>query len=122
MNRTYKDKSPCKIWVIEDHEGDFFLLKDYLEDVYVSPEIERFYTYREFVVHIRNNPSPADIILLDLSLPDKSGQELVENVLINSQNIPIIILTGYTDLELARNFISLGIYDYLIKDQLNKTC
>ena len=38
-----------------------------------------------------------DVVLLDLSLPDKNGVILVQEMLQLAGNTPVIVLTGYTD-------------------------
>src|SRR5690606_29948387 len=60
-----------------------------------------------------------DIILLDLILPFLQGEALVEKIQQYSGDIPIIILTGYSDIDLARKILSMGISDFLIKDEIN---
>ena len=54
-----------------------------------------------------------------MSLPDKSGQALIDEMLSIVTNCPIIILTGLSDIELSTHFISQGISDYLVKDDLH---
>jgi FixJ family two-component response regulator len=44
------------------------------------------------------------LILLDLNLPELGGMELINGMLSHNFEIPIIILTGYTDLEMAKVF------------------
>lgn len=52
-------------------------------------------------------------------LPDLSGIELIERLLPFNVQVPIIILTGYTDLSLAKESLKLGIDDFLIKDEVS---
>ena len=59
------------------------------------------------------------MILLDLSLPDNSGQNLVVEILKIACSIPVIILTGYTGINFSIKSISMGVSDYLVKDDLN---
>jgi PAS domain S-box-containing protein len=47
------------------------------------------------------------------------GIDLIDKILAYQFHIPIIILTGYSDLGLAKKSLQLGIYDYLIKDEIN---
>ena len=61
-----------------------------------------------------------DTILLDVQLPDKSGQELVTAMLaITHLCCPIIILSGYAEMGFSIRSISQGILDYLPKDGLS---
>ncbi len=60
-----------------------------------------------------------DLILLDYSLPDINGKELIETLI--KQQIPIpafIITTGQGDERIAVDMMKLGAMDYLIKDIL----
>ena len=112
------DERNYKIIVIEDNLGDFFLLEEYVSEKIKNPSIkhlERFSELNEF----KEEVAQYDIIFLDLSLPDKSGSELVEGVLKIAKNIPVVVLTGYTDLSFALKAIALGASDYLLKDELN---
>jgi len=62
-----------------------------------------------------------DAILLDLSLPDSNGMELIDEILKLAGSIPVIILTGFTNLEFSRQSLSKGVSDYLLKDELSAT-
>ena len=59
-----------------------------------------------------------DIILLDLSLPDSQGLETFAKLRDQMLNIPLIILTGLGDRNLAIRTIQEGAQDYLIKIEL----
>jgi two-component system response regulator AtoC len=56
-----------------------------------------------------------DIVLLDLMLPDGTGQELLERA--SEENLPgiIIMITGHQDLELAIAAMQAGAFDYIHK-------
>lgn len=59
-----------------------------------------------------------DAILLDLSLPDGHGLDVLELVLQVAESTPIVILTGNDDEHLARAAVRLGAQDYLTKSKL----
>lgn len=115
-----KDNGIFRILVIEDNPGDFLLVQTYLAEEILSPEIENARSFGH-AVSILSEAAAFDVILLDLTLPDKSGQELITEVLKIASDRPVIILTGYLDIEFSRQSISLGISDYLLKDELNGT-
>lgn len=112
------DEKKYNIIVIEDNLGDFFLLEEYLSEKIKLPTIKHFERFNDFK-DSNESLSDCDIIFLDLSLPDKSGTELVEDVLKISNNIPVVVLTGYSDFSFALKAIALGASDYLLKDEIN---
>ncbi len=60
-----------------------------------------------------------DIIMLDLSLPDSQGFDTFSSVRMHSPKVPIVLLTGINDEELAVRALQNGAQDYLIKGQIN---
>jgi FixJ family two-component response regulator len=49
--------------------------------------------------------------MLDLSLPDKTGGELIKKVVYVSKDVPIMVLTDYTDIEFGVKSLFLDISD-----------
>lgn len=95
------------------------LIEDFLNEYIDKPVIVHAGTFREASGFIISGETSFDVILLDLTLPDKSGQILVDDILAIVSNSPVIILTGFPDIEFSMKSISLGISDYLLKDDLN---
>jgi len=106
------------ILIIEDNIGDYVLIEDYLRDQIVNPIIKHATTFVS-AKQILSNDRSFDIIFLDLTLPDASGKQLVNELLEITDDIPIIALTGYEDKDFSVKTLSLGIADYLFKDELN---
>lgn len=115
----HKDKKTYRILVIEDNPGDFILVEDYLFDTILTPVIKNITSFTEAKYYINTNLSQIDAILLDLTLPDCSGETLLNEILNIAGDIPVIILTGYTDAGFAIKSLKLGASDYLLKDELN---
>jgi diguanylate cyclase (GGDEF)-like protein/PAS domain S-box-containing protein len=59
----------------------------------------------------------ADCVLLDLGLPDAKGLEAVARVIGVAGGVPVIVLSGHDDDELAIAAIRAGAQDYLVKGQ-----
>jgi diguanylate cyclase (GGDEF)-like protein/PAS domain S-box-containing protein len=59
----------------------------------------------------------ADCVLLDLGLPDADGLEAVAQMLNVAGGVPVIVLSGHDDDELALAAIRAGAQDYLVKGQ-----
>jgi DNA-binding response OmpR family regulator len=60
-----------------------------------------------------------DVILLDLSLPDSQGIETVLRIQAAAPAIPIIVLTGLDDDNIALQAVRAGAQDYLVKGDIN---
>ena len=115
-----ENNSRLTFFVIEDSRGDFVLIEDYLNEQFTRPSITHAKTFREAQsVFETENMSDYDCILLDLSLPDKSGKELIEFVLKMAGGTAVIVLTGYTDLSFSVESLETGVSDYLLKDELS---
>lgn len=56
-----------------------------------------------------------DLILSDLRLPDKDGIDLLKWLGEHGLQIPLIIMTGYADIQSAVQTMKLGACDYIAK-------
>lgn len=118
MKTTIENKT-YQIVIVEDNTGDYILIKDYLEEKFLSTKIYWAKNFKEAKAIITDDTIKSDLLLLDLSLPDKSGEELITEMTLLCRAIPIIVLTGYSDTNFAVKSLSLGVSDYLIKDELD---
>lgn len=116
-----KEERSLHLLVIEDNSGDLLLIEDFLFEKITSPYIQEAKSFREAKQFLEEKADVFDAILLDLSLPDKSGQSLLDEILPVAHPIPVIVLTGYSDIEFGIKSLSLGIADYLLKDELTAT-
>lgn len=115
-----KEERLLQLLVVEDNSGDLLLIEDFLFDRISSPSIQEAKTFKEAKQFLEAG-NIYDAILLDLSLPDKSGEELLDEIIKVSNSIPVIVLTGYADIAFGIRSLSLGIADYLLKDELTST-
>lgn len=109
------------ILVVEDNPGDYLLVEDFLHETNLVKEIKWAKEYHSAIDLLSDQQIHFDLILLDISLPDVQGEELISKIQAYSRNLPIIILTGYPDAGFAIKSLSLGASDYLLKDLLNAT-
>jgi DNA-binding NtrC family response regulator len=56
-----------------------------------------------------------DVVLLDINLPDRSGLDLLDDILQRPLAPPVIMLTAYGDVEFVKRAIRAGAYDYILK-------
>lgn len=113
-----KEEQLYKILVVEDNFGDFVLLEAYLGDYFLRTQIVNVKSHKEFV-QAMNTEMVFDIVFLDLTLPDKFGLELIKAGVDLVSSVPLVVLTGYQDFNFAVQSLSLGISDYLLKEDLS---
>jgi len=112
------DKREYQILVIEDNPGDFALIEDFLFEQIEAPVISSALNFKDASEQLSNSENRFDIVLLDLSLPDKIGEPLINGIVDLCPNTPVIVLTGYSDFNFSVKSISLGVSDYMLKDEL----
>ena len=100
--------------LIEDNEADAYLISDSLAN---SEPVRFKITHRDRLASglaCLSNEN-FDLVLLDLSLPDSDGFETFRRVRESSPSIPIVVLTGHDDHDLAIMTTRAGGQDYLLK-------
>lgn len=104
------------------------LLEDDAYDAATTTELLEKFTSRPFKVtrvqYLRDAVTLVKeldfkIALLDMGLPDSSGLMAVRKVVQANKRIPIVVLTGTEDNELALDAMRMGAQDFLPKSQLN---
>ncbi|MEY2832864.1 MAG: hypothetical protein RLZZ574_2123 [Cyanobacteriota bacterium] len=105
------------VLLVEDNLGDAFLIQE---------QFKSAKTFEYSIVHVDYlakaiaylDQCPCDVILLDLSLPDSQGIETLKTIAKKAFQVPIVILTGTNDEELAIQAVRQGAQDYFVKGQV----
>jgi PAS domain S-box-containing protein len=107
------------ILTVEDNPGDLYLLQAMLTSGSLSIgnlySTDRIQEAKELL-----NTQCIHLILLDLSLPDSFGIETFFEIRAVADKVPIIILTGLSDTNLALEAIKEGAQDYLVKGEFDE--
>ncbi|MDD1751061.1 MAG: response regulator [Methanothrix sp.] len=101
------------VLIIEDNKGDADLIRlalKYCEAGCTYKNADRVSSGLKLL-----EEGPFDVVLLDLGLPDSIGLDAIQRIQDKEPKVPIIVLTGLSDKELAARAISLGAQDYLVK-------
>jgi len=61
--------------------------------------------------------APADLIVSDMNMPEVDGLELIKNLRGEGDPVPVIILTGNSEIATAIEALNSGASDYLLKDE-----
>ncbi|OKH88269.1 response regulator [Thalassospira sp. TSL5-1] len=107
-----------RILLVEDNPGDAFLVQTLLEEAGETFDIEHR-TSLAGAMELLSAPSQEkwfDVVLLDLTLPDSSGVQTISRIRDADSRVPIVVLTGHKDEELAFDALQHGAEDYLTKE------
>ncbi|SEI55088.1 two-component system, NtrC family, response regulator HydG [Dyadobacter koreensis] len=100
-----------KIVVVDDEADICFLLK-------------RFLSKNDFIVETAQTGKDGleliesfepDLVMTDFRLGDITGTELLNAIKSKRPHVPVLIITGYSDIKVAVNVMKLGAYDYITK-------
>jgi len=115
------EKIAYRVLVIEDNPGDYALVENLLVENFEKVVITHANDFSSAMKVLSTENCPFEVILLDISLPDKAGEPLIKEVAELCPVAPVIVLTGYSDLKFGVKSLSLGASDYLLKDDLTST-
>ena len=114
--------SSLSILLIEDNPGDRRLaeiaLAEGARDAGIACEVSIAEALAPGLEQVQRARGSFDAVLLDLNLPDASGLEGLRRLRTANPSIPIIVLTGFSDLASASEALKFGAGDYLEKDEI----
>lgn len=105
-----------KILIVDDEEADRNTVRRLLEKSGIETEITEAADYQEAKEKMSNNLF--DCVLIDYLLPDQDGLTLVREIRQQGVKIPLIVLTGHGNEEVAVDMMKAGASDYLSKFRL----
>lgn len=107
-----------RVLVIEDSTTHLQLIRGMLSHTKGAPFAVE--AYQELGAGLKRlNDGKIDVILLDLTLPDSEGVESFARVAARAPDLPIVVLTGVDDEEVAVSALQSGAQDYLIKGKID---
>ena len=94
------------------------------DDIDMCQLLSRFLQRKGFETEIATNgrkgiltfkESVFDLVLCDFRLGDKEGTEVLKEIKQINHDVPVIIITGYSDIKTAVEIIKQGAFDYITK-------
>ncbi|MBF0119338.1 MAG: response regulator [Desulfobacterales bacterium] len=100
-----------RIMVIDDEQIVGKRLKSALEKT--GDIIETFEDGVKALERLNNHPF--DIVVTDIRMDEIDGIEILEKVLAKSNQTKVIMITGYATVEMAREALAKGAFDFIAK-------
>ncbi|GAA3420889.1 PP2C family protein-serine/threonine phosphatase [Streptosporangium vulgare] len=101
--------------LIEDDAGDAFLVEELLSEADNPPKIIWVRSMAESRERLTED---VQCVLVDLSLPDASGLEALEQVLSMAPHAAVLVLTGLNDTHVGVEAVAAGAQDFLVKQDV----
>jgi DNA-binding NtrC family response regulator len=102
-----------KIFIVEDDPWYGEVLSYHLS---LNPDyvVTQFTTGMDCLANLHRAP---DLITIDFSLPDITGDKLYEKIRAMDKQVPVIMISGQEEIAVAIKMLKLGVKDYLVKDE-----
>jgi serine phosphatase RsbU (regulator of sigma subunit) len=104
-----------RVLLVEDDDGDAFLVQELLDEAVSSVELVRARTLAEAEAEVGR----VDCVLLDLGLPDASGLDGLRRLAARADGVALLVLTGLSDERRGAEAVAAGAQDYLVKGQVD---
>ncbi len=110
-----RDRNPAMVLLVEDSDPDAAIVSRSLRSANVG-KTEVVTTGQEALDRLARQAF--DAVLLDYSLPDMSGLDVLRRLQEQGSEVPVIVVTGAGDQWVAVEAMKLGAGDYLVKDEI----
>jgi signal transduction histidine kinase len=112
------EDKPVRVLLVEDNPGDARLLQFTLaeagRDDFELEHVDRLSAGLE-----RLASGGIELVLLDLSLPDSHGLDTFSAIQAQAPQVPVVVLSGLDDREVAVTAVRMGAQDYLVKGKVD---
>lgn len=111
LEEIIKSTSDIRLLYVEDNEqarlSTLSLLSEFFKNIIVAKDgsegLEKFLS------------NEIDLVITDINMPHMNGLDMIENIRLNNKEIPILLLSAYSEIEYFKRSISLGVDGYLFK-------
>ncbi|WP_163338624.1 PAS domain-containing sensor histidine kinase [Desulfopila sp. IMCC35008] len=102
-----------RIMVVDDEPALGSVIRNILERL--GYKVEVYTESLAAVRHFREDPDCCDLVLTDMTMPDMTGSELAREVLSLRPGLPVIMLTGFSEVIDREKALQIGIREFLLK-------
>jgi len=100
-----------QIYVVDDDDNIRELLLRFMDEL--GYESNSASNGEEALAHLKSHRP--DLLLLDILMPGMSGLDVLQEAMKLYPDLPVIMISGFADEDMAKDALSLGAYDFFLK-------
>ena len=100
-----------KIWIADDDEAIRLVLEESLSSA--GFETKSFSSADDLVKSLQD--TQPDLIITDVQMPGMLGYDLLKHINNNFENLPVIVMTAFADMQAAVESFGGGAFEYIPK-------
>ena len=106
-----------KVALVDDEALTLELHRDYLERIDGFKVVAECAGARAALTALLEHPtaSELDLVLLDMTMPDGSGMDVLRRIRAQASRVDVIAVTSVRDADVVRQVVALGVEQYLVK-------
>ncbi|WP_426324671.1 response regulator [Microbacterium sp. E-13] len=104
-----------RVLLVDDDALTLELHRDYLTRIEGFDAVAECTGARAAIDAIIDRGDEFDLVLLDVTMPDGTGLDVLRQVRARGAAVDVIAITGVRDADIVRQMVSLGVAQYLVK-------
>ncbi len=100
-----------RVWIVDDDKSMCWVIEKALQKTDVSTQ--SFQSPKEFMSALEQETP--DVLITDIRMPNMNGLELLDKIKTDYPQLPVIVMTAYSDLDSAVAAFHGGAFDYIAK-------
>lgn len=105
-------RDPARVWVVDDDRAVRFVLATALREAGYA--VDGFENARDALAALRDRGPPA-LLFTDVRMPGEDGLALLEKLKSAAPQLPVIVMSAYTDIASTAGAFRGGAYEFLSK-------
>ncbi len=101
------------VWVIDDDKSIRWVLEKALKQA--NMEVTTFESADDALQLIRDNAIPPNVVISDIRMPGSDGLSLLKQLKAIHPDLPVLIMTAYSDLDSTVTAFEEGAFEYIAK-------
>src|SRR4249919_405515 len=110
--RAPMSREPARIWIVDDDRAVRFVLATALREAGYA--VDGFENARDALAALRDRGAPA-LLFTDVRMPGEDGLALLDKLKSAAPQLPVIVMSAYTDIASTAGAFRGGAYEFLSK-------